>query len=52
MGPYDAIFIADAPDDESMTALALSLSSLGNVRTETMHAYSAEEMGRILAKLP
>lgn len=52
MGPFDALFTADAPDDETMTILAISLGSLGNVRTQTMRAFSAEEMNSILGKLP
>jgi uncharacterized protein with GYD domain len=52
MGACDAFFIADAPNDEAMSALSLSLGSLGNVRTQTMRAYSADEMSKILAKLP
>ncbi len=52
LGAYDAVFVAEAPDDEAMTALALSVSSLGNIRTQTMRAYSADEMNKILSKLP
>ncbi|MGH7774930.1 MAG: GYD domain-containing protein [Candidatus Binatia bacterium] len=52
MGAYDAALIADAPDDDSITALALSAGSLGNIRTQTMRAYSADEMSKILSKLP
>jgi len=52
MGAYDVVFIVDAPNDEAMTTLALSVSSQGNVRTQTMRAYSTDEMGSILAKVP
>jgi uncharacterized protein with GYD domain len=52
MGPFDAFFTADAPDDEIMTTLAVSLGSLGNVRTQTLRAFSAEEMNKIIGKLP
>jgi len=52
MGAYDAVLIADAPNDEAITTLALSTGSLGNIRTQTMRAYTAEEMNKILAKLP
>lgn len=52
MGAYDAVLVADAPNDEAITALALSVGSLGNIRTQTMRAYSADEMNKILAKLP
>lgn len=52
MGAYDAVFVADAPNDEAITALALNLGSLGNVRTQTMRAYSADEINKVLGKLP
>ncbi len=52
MGAYDLVAIVDAPNDEAMTTRALSMSSQGNVRTQTMRAYSADEMGSILAKVP
>ncbi|MDH3444009.1 MAG: GYD domain-containing protein [Deltaproteobacteria bacterium] len=52
MGVYDAVFTADAPDDETMTAFAASMGALGNIRTQTMRAFSGDEMARILAKLP
>jgi len=52
LGAFDAVLVADAPDDETMTALALSAGSLGNIRTETMRGYSAGEMEKILARLP
>ena len=51
-GVYDAVLIADAPNDEAMTALCLSVGALGNIRTQTMRAYSADEMSKILAKIP
>ena len=52
MGAFDAVFTAEAPDEESMTALALSMGSIGNIRTQTLRAFSAEEMNKILGKLP
>lgn len=51
LGQYDAVLIADAPNDEAITAWALGTGSLGNVRTQTMRAFSAEETERILAKI-
>jgi uncharacterized protein with GYD domain len=32
--------------------LGLAVASLGNVKTETLTAFSAEEFGRIIAKMP
>src|SRR5690242_16139909 len=51
LGQYDVITILDAPDAASVTALGLSVGSLGNVRTQTLPAFSAAEMGTILSKM-
>jgi len=51
MGAYDGVVLFDAPDDETMTAFALKVSSLGNVKTQTMRAFRKEEMEGILAKI-
>ena len=52
LGAHDAVLVAESPDDEAITAWALGLSSLGNVRTQTMRAFTADETNRILAKIP
>ena len=52
LGTYDAVLIVGAPNEEAMTTWALSVSSLGNIRTQTMRAFSADEVNRILAKIP
>ena len=51
MGAYDGVVVFDAPDDETMTAFALKVSSLGNVKTQTMRAFRKERMEGILAKI-
>jgi uncharacterized protein with GYD domain len=51
LGPYDVVAVFDAPNDETMTALSLSLARLGNVKTETLRAFTAAEMGTILSKM-
>lgn len=51
LGRYDIVSIVEAPDDIAMTALGLSLGRAGNVRTETLHAYSQDELASILAKV-
>ena len=50
LGAYDLMSILEAADDESVTAFALALSSLGNVRTTTMRAFDTAEMREIVAK--
>jgi uncharacterized protein with GYD domain len=51
-GAYDAVLVGEFADDETASAASLRLSMQGNVRAETMRAYTAEEMQRILDKIP
>lgn len=51
LGQYDIVSIIEAPDDASATAFALSIGGAGNVRTQTLKAFTREEMNGILAKL-
>ena len=50
LGSYDLAILADAPDDETMTALMLKIASLGNVKSQTLRAFRAAEMEAILKK--
>ena len=50
LGHYDVIVVLEG-DDEAVTSTLLKIGSLGNVRSETLRAYSAAEMGRILANV-
>jgi len=50
LGAYDLVSVFEAPDDESITALGLSIGKLGNVRTQTLRAFSAADMQSILGK--
>ena len=43
MGRYDVAAIVDAPDDVTMNAILYSLGALGNVRTETLRAFTRQE---------
>jgi len=52
MGQYDGILVLTAPNDEAVTKVALSLCALGNVRTETLRAYSEDEYRKIIGSLP
>ena len=51
IGNYDVVATFEAPNDEAMTALSLALSAQGNVRTQTLRAFSKEEVSGILAKM-
>ena len=51
LGNYDLVAIIEAPDDVSATAFALAIGTAGNVRTQTLRAFSKKEMNGILAKM-
>jgi uncharacterized protein with GYD domain len=51
-GQYDGVVIAEAPNDETIAKVALSIGSLGNVQTETLRAFTEDEYRAIVAKLP
>ncbi|MGI9403199.1 MAG: GYD domain-containing protein [Hyphomicrobium sp.] len=51
LGRHDVVAICDVPDDEAATALSLSVASRGNVRSETLRAFSFDEMEKILGKM-
>jgi uncharacterized protein with GYD domain len=51
LGAYDVVAVFEAPDDETMTAFSLSVARLGNVKTQTLRAFSAKDMGTVLGKM-
>ena len=51
MGAYDVVVVADAPNDETMSAFMLKIGSLGNVKSHTLRAFRRNEMEEILAKI-
>jgi uncharacterized protein with GYD domain len=52
MGTYDIVAITEAPNDQTISALALGVAKLGNVRTLTMRAYTKAEMEKIAQAIP
>jgi uncharacterized protein with GYD domain len=51
-GQYDAVVIAEGPDEETAMKLALLIGSQGNIRTETLRAFTEDEYRKIIAALP
>ena len=47
-GRYDVAARVEAADDETMSAIAFRLASTGSVRSETLRAFTAEEVTRII----
>ena len=52
LGEYDQVCIFEAPDDETAASVLLAANLLGNIRSQTMRAFTAAEMDKILAKIP
>ncbi len=52
MGEYDYVAIGEFPSDEAATTFSLAISSLGNVRTTTLRAFTKEEFAAMVKKLP
>lgn len=50
VGRYDMVVIIEGDDDAATSAL-LKVGSLGNVRTETMRAYSVDGMRKLVENL-
>ncbi len=51
LGQYDVVATVQAPDAATVAALTASLGALGNVRTQTLAAFSADEVNRIVGKM-
>src|SRR5215467_2728470 len=52
LGQYDQVCIFDAPDDETAASVLLAADMLGNIRTQTLRAFTAPEMEKILTTVP
>jgi uncharacterized protein with GYD domain len=51
LGEYDVVCVLEARDEQSLTAFNLATASQGNVRTQSLRAFSAAEMDQVLARL-
>ena len=52
LGQCDQVCVFEAPDDETAASVLLTADKLGNIRTQTMRAFTASEMDKILARVP
>jgi len=47
LGQYDLVAIVEMPNDEAVARMALVLGAQGNVRSETMRAFTETEFRKI-----
>lgn len=52
MGQYDLIAIIEAPSDEACVSMALTICSVGNVRSTTLKAFTEEEITEVVENIP
>ena len=52
MGSYDIVAVLDVPNDEMAATMLLALGAQGNVRTQSLRAFSLDDFERIVAQLP
>ena len=50
-GQYDMVAVVEAPDEQAMMAGLFNIASAGNVRSETLRAFTAEEMQAAIKKM-
>jgi len=50
VGEYDLVTIIEFPDEESSVAALLKLGAAGNIRSNTLRAFSSSEMEGIIAR--
>ena len=52
LGQYDQVCVFEAPNDETAASVLLAADMLGNIRTQTLRAFTSSEMEAILGKSP
>ncbi len=50
VGEYDIVCVAEFPDEETGVAALLQVGSAGNIRSNTMRAFNAEQMASIIRR--
>lgn len=48
MGRFDQVSVLEAPDDETVAKLALVIAGRGNATTETLRAFSMDEVRKLI----
>ncbi|MEN7529151.1 MULTISPECIES: GYD domain-containing protein [unclassified Cupriavidus] len=51
LGKYDVVLTMEGPDDAAVTAFGLTIAAQGNVHTQTLRAFDADEMQAIIGKM-
>ncbi|MBC8750210.1 GYD domain-containing protein [Paraburkholderia podalyriae] len=52
LGEYDVVSIVEAADEQSFLAFGFALGSAGNVRSQTLRAFTKDEISAVIGRLP
>ena len=52
MGEHDIVIVVEAPNDEAVAKVSLTLGSKGNVKTRTSRAFTEAEYRKLISSLP
>ncbi len=52
MGQYDIVAVTELANDEMAAGILLALAGQGNLRSETMRAFTMDEFAGIVSNLP
>jgi uncharacterized protein with GYD domain len=50
-GQYDMVAVVEAPDEQAMLAGLFNIAGAGNVRSETLRAFTEAEMAQVIQKM-
>ena len=50
LGHYDVVVTMEAPDDETAASLMIKVGSLGNLKSQTLRAFTETEIGALVSK--
>lgn len=52
LGQYDFVAITEVPDAKAAASILLAIGAQGNVRTETLRAFTEEEFKGVVSAMP
>jgi uncharacterized protein with GYD domain len=51
LGGYDIVTVVEAADEQSFMAFGCALGSAGNIRTQTLRAFTKDEFSALVSKV-
>ena len=50
LGAYDVVLTMEAPDDETVAAILMKVGSFGNLKSQTLRAFSEVEVNSFISR--